>query len=765
MGKGGGTIGYHYLCSMLFGIGRGPVNALTDIEIGEKMAWSGNADSNEDQVLNRPIMFGGEQKEGGIQGIFRSLMGYRDQVIPGAVTRDIGIFGPYKKGTLPALRDALSPGDPDDVPEFRGRHMFWYDGLVSSMNPYIKEWKFRRWRTTAGWHNDQPWYPEKATVILTGEQGGTIHAMNPSHIIYQAATDPTLGRGQDPAELDEGSFVLAANTFCAENFGLCFQWMREDEVGSFIQSVCDHAGMVIYTDRETGLMNLKLIRNDYDPNNIPHFTPQSGLLSINEDDSGSSDEIADEIIINGKSPITDQQIQGRAHNLAVRLFRGGATTQTKTYAGLPTIELCNRVAERDRDMGAAGLRKFSVKLDRNGFRIHPGAVFKVSYPPRGLVNLVLRAGEIDDGSMLNGEITVSCVQDVFALPLTSFVTPVQNTWSPPSQDPVAAISDIIETSYRDIYRRLNTADLENIDASTSQFATLVRQPSITASGYDLRDRAAGGTWPTSGDPQFFTASCLLNGAVSAMTTVFTVDNLSEFPDDEDLPGQALYVGGEYVRVDSFNPDTGTFTVTRGCVDTWPKAHADNSRVWLVDDDIGYIDDHVYLPGEVVEAKALTRTGSELLTLEAAPLMSLEMNGRVFRPYPPARVRVDGTSIYSPSTADGREPVLSWVTRNRLTQADVLVGFEEPGVTAEAGTTYRAEIYNAANELKGVHDGIASPWTYTYALQAADGMTAATAYVRLFAVRDGVKSLDQFAFKLMTSVSGYGLQYGLNYGKE
>jgi hypothetical protein len=646
------------------------------------------------------------------------------------------------------LRESLSPSDPDDVPEFRGRHIFWYDGLVSSMNPYIKTWEFRRWRTTAGWYNDQPWYPEKATINLVGEYGKPIRAMNPAHIVYQAATDPTLGRGQDPAELDESSFVLAANTLCAERFGLCFQWMREDEIGNFIQSVCDHAGMVIYTDRETGLMNVKLIRSDYDPDTLPHFTPSSGLLSISEDDSGSSDEMADEIIINGKSPVTNQQIQGRAHNLAVRLFRGGSTTQTKDYTGLPTIDLCNRVAERDRNMGAAGLRKFSVKLDRNGFRIHPGAVFKVTYPPRGLSGLIVRAGEIDDGNMLNGEITVSCVQDVFSLPLTSFITPVENTWTPPNQNPMPAVAEIIEPSYRDLYRLISTADLDRIDATSAQAAVLAEAPSVTALGYDLLDRASGDVWPPLSTSAMFTASCRLNGAVTATGTNFVIDSAIDLPDANEMPGQALYLDGEYVGVESYDPLTHTFTVKRGAVDTWPRPHADNTRVWLIDDDIGYTQTHVYLVGETVEAKVLTKTGTATLDETDAPLLSRPMMGRAFKPYPPANVKVNDDPIFVSSPSDSTiEPTISWASRNRVTQADVLIGFNEPGITPEAETTYRIEIYDSDGDLQNTYNADASPWTYSAGDQFLDGTVGNHIYAKLYTVRAGVASVTQSTFRV------------------
>lgn len=764
MGKGGQTIGYHYLCSLLFGIGRGPVNELTKIKVGGKLAWEGNLTDDSPTAINKPSLFGGEKKEGGIQGLFRNLMGEDDQIIPGAVSATIavggvgglfgaiaGTLGPYTKATLPALRVALSPDDPDNVPEFRGRHVFWYDGLVSSMNPYIKEWEFRRWRTTAGWFGGVPWYEEKATIYLTGEAGEPIYAMNPAHIVYQASTDPVLGRGIDPDELDEDSFILAANTFCTEAFGLCFNWQREDEIGNFIQSVCDHAGMVVYTDRETGLINIKAIRNDYDPDDLPHFTVTTGLLSITEDDSGSSDEISDEIIVNGKSPVSNQQIQGRAHNLAVRLFRRGSSPKTTSYPGLPTVALCNRVAERDRDMGASGLRKFTVKLDRAGFRLHPGSVFKVTYAPRGLSGIILRVGEVDDGNLLNGEITVSCVQDVFSTPLESFVTPVENTWEAPPQEAVPAPAELLEASYRDLYLRLSTADLEAIAAEASFPATAAAKPSVSSTSYILLDRADGETaWPATAATNFFTGSAVLTTALLETDTEFTVDSETEFPDDEEeLIGKAVYVSGEYMRIEAYDPDTHIFTVARGCVDTWPQAHDIGERMWLIDDDLGF-NSRTYVEGESVEAVVITRTDSDVLSPDEAPMLETVMEGRPFRPYPPADVNVNGASIYGGDVyVDEEEPVISWAERNRKTQADFLIGYFETGVTDEDGTTYKVKIYDEDQVFVAEHDAIAgSPWTYDAALQLADSVGAGTLlFARIYAVRDGVESLEQKLFPI------------------
>lgn len=758
-GKSGQTIGYHYLFSVLFGIGRGPVNCLTHIKVADKIAWEGGASDNSVRVINSPDLFGGEKKEGGIQGVFRNFMGRHDQVLPGeSALYIVGTKGPYQSGRVPDLKAALS----GRVGEFRGRHMVFYDGLMSSMNPYIKEWSFRRWRTTAGWHNNQPWYPEKATIFL---KNGAIRAMNAAHIVYQCTTDPAWGRGRPESEIDENSFILAANTLCSESFGLCLQWMRQDEIGNFIKVVLDHIGGVLYTDRETGLIKLKLVRADYDPNAIPHFTPDSGLISISEDDSGSSESIVDEVIVNGKDPITDETIQGRAHNLAVRRFRNGASSMTMDYPGLPTIELCNRVAERDRNAGAAGLRKFTVTLDRSGFRLHPGSVFKITYLPRGLSGIVLRAGEIDDGNMIDGKITIKCVQDVFSMPAISFVTPVENTYEL-NREPVAADARLVEASYRDLYLRLSTADLNVIEAGDASIAVVTSRPNVQNVGYDLIVKAEGEPNFGAANNSYFTTNAKLTVAISATETTLPLGSLIEW-DSDTVVGSMALLGDEYVAITAWDGTTGTATVKRGCVDTWPQPHDLGTRIWVVDDDVGS-DGRTYSEGETVQAKALSKTSSKVLDADDAALLEVTLEGRPFRPYPPADVKVDGKSIFDPPGTPA-EPAVTWVERNRVTQADTLVGFFDAAVAAEAGTTYRIKIHGTDPDAAVIntYDGITSGWVYDTAKQTTDGLDASgLIYARLYAVRDGVESFSGAALPFaLRKDEGYGIRYGYNYGGD
>lgn len=761
MGAPSQTIGYHYLFSILFGIGRGPIDELRAIKVGDKIAWEGHHCEGLG-IINKPELFGGEKKEGGIQGLFRLQQGDADQVIPGEESRVISgrRKDPYGFGKLPDLKALVASETGGDMGELRGRVTLWFDGLVTSMNPYIKEWRFRIRRVKKGWAGNTCWYSSKATIYMAD---GRIFAMNPAHIIYESCTNPAWGRGLSADFIDENSFIYAANTLCAEGFGLCLTWYRKEEIGEFIRSVLDHIGATLYTDRETGKITLKLARADYDVDDLPLFTPSSGLLDVTEDDSSSTDNGVSEVIITGHDPINDEPIEMRAHNLAAFRAQGSISTLEQTYKGLPTKELCARVAQRDLRASAAGLRKFKVVLDRRGFRIHPGAVFRVQAPSRGIGQIVLRAGEIDDGKMTEGKITISAVQDVFGLPATSFVAPVENTWTPPSDVAVPAANQrLLEASFRAAYRVRGAGDAEAVVGGTGYVTAIAARPTTRSQSYKLLSKAEGETDFTETGEHYFTSTATLAEDIGRTDTSFEIENLIEFP-DEDLAGSALMVGDEIMRIDSYDEDTGIITVARGAEDTWPEPHLTGDRVWLIDDDPAS-DGRQYGEGETVEAKLLPRTFSDQLPEDDATLLSVEIEGRIPRPLPPADVKVDDVSIFE-LTGEHDEPTLSWVGRNRITQADSLVGYFEAPVTPEAGTTYRIRVFESelAEDPVGVYEDVASGWQYTTALQTADGTNAiGSVWFELCSIRDSIESWRPRRFRVALR-SGWGYSWGFNWG--
>ena len=755
---GGGkkqTIGYKYYFSLHMGLGRGPINEIAEIRVGDIPAYTGQiplADSGQLVTINKPDLFGGEKKEGGIQGPLYCYNGAEDQVLQGALGTALG--------TLPSIAGSLG----GDVPNFRGVVTLWFDGLVAAMNPYPKEWSFRVRRSTAGWWNNDPWYPEKARVILQSENGGQIHAMNGAHMLYEVNTNPEWGRGMPADLIDASSYAHAANVLCDEGLGLCIPWFRQENIKDFIPVIINHIGGVQYVDRETGKLTLRLVRGDYDPDDLPLFTPDTGLLDVIDDDSSAEEGSYNEIVIKGFDPTTKEDIMVRVHNLAAIQAQGEIISNTIEYRGLPTRALCGRVALRELKVQLP-LRKMTVVLDRRGWRIAPGMPFRISYPEKGISNLILRAGECRDGTLIDGKINVKAVQDIFGMPETSFITPPGTGWTPPS---FAAIPPpeqrLYEINWRDFVRTTTPADQSAVDLGASYAGILARDPPGTQThGYDVLMSLTSGTYdldeaPTAG----FTNWLTLAADIGPLDTTLEVTeaNLTPFL-AEFKAGMVVLIDDEQMEFTTFDEVTMLATLKRGVADTIPAPHVADTTVWLVDDEIGS-DKVEYQDGETVYAKALTRTSTEVLNELAADEMSLEMNQRLFRPYPPGDVQVNGQSVYE-IIGEKPEPLLTWAHRDRISQADVAVGHGEGSIGPEPGTTYNIRVFaeDGTTLLRETDVGAVDTWTYDATMQSADG-DPVKVWMEIESKRDGIASQYLYRFEVVIT-GGWGYGWGENWG--
>lgn len=729
------TVGFEYFMSLHMGIGRGPCNEIADIQIGGLSIGANLClvdDAENLYVIDKPDLFGGKEKEGGVQGPMFVYNGARDQELQPALASP--------KGTLPAIATMLG----GDVPNFRGFMSVWFDGLICALNPYPKEWSFRVRRTTAGWFNNEPWYPAKATINLHSEAGKLIRAMNPAHIIYETNTNPEWGRGMPAALIDENSFIRAANQFCDEGFGLCIPWFRQETIKEFLPTIIDHAGAVQFVSRLTGKLTLRLIRNDYNPDDLPIFGPDSGLLSLVEDDESSEESGFNEIIVKGFDPTTKEDIVVAAHNIASIQSQGEMISNTTTYKGLSTRSLVARVAEREM-RAQNSRRRLTAIFDRRAWRIEPGMPFKIHWPAKGINMMIVRPGEIKSSGVKSGAIEMKVVQDVFGMPLTSYIKPQPPIWEPPNRTPAPAEQErLFELNYRDFYSLTAGAEI-NVALGSGAIATVASPPvNVRTDTYDIATRAVGEEYATRANGAWTTLVTLV-GDIEPLDTEIVLTVNGGFLDEFEAPMVAM-LDDEQIGITAFDPETGEATVKRGVADTIPASHSNDALVWLTDGEM-VSDRREYLEGETVNAKVLTRTSSAVLPLDEAAELEIDIRQRLWLPYPPADVRVDGQSIYA-MTGEHIEPVLTFVERNRLTQMDGIVGHAESGIAAEAGTTYRARVYDNDNvTLLNTYDFAGSPWTYDAAMQIADG-AGDVVNMEIVSIRDDLESYFPYRFRVI-----------------
>lgn len=718
------TVGYQYFMGIHMGLGRGPVNEICEIKVGDRTAWSGSITGNTTVDIRAGDLFGGNKGEGGIDGPLEVMMGGAGQTM-GTRLRKM-LEGPQS--------------------QFRGITSVFFNGLICAMSPYPKPWKFRVRRHTSGWDGGV-WYPEKCVINMTGykDNGETqnIQAMNPAHIIYEAMTNREWGLGRPRDMFLENTWLKAADQLYAENFGLCLRWGRQDTIMSFVQTVIDHIGAAVYVDKFTGLYKLKLIRNDYDADSLPIFDTDSGLLSIDEATNVSPYNLVNEIVVNYHNPITDEDSQQRAHNLALIQTQGALNSDTRDYPGIPSPGLALWVAKRDLKSASTNVRRFSLTCDRRAWRVQPGDVFKIRDPDsRGLETVIVRVGSNEESGQDDGKIKIVCVQDMFGVDLNTFGQVQPPAHVEPSADPAIARRLVYEFPYAELVRVVPDGEMAAMKELEGYFHAHAEKPTNVSMAFDILVRPEGGAGFVENGGGDFTPLGEINTLVQILGKEIYLNPQTislDFDWDELEVGMGLAVQNdagiaiEMMRLEGWDESLGKLVVGRGSMDTIPHRLFAGWVIWVSHDN-GGSDNVKYLSGEKVDMKILpwTLRGGRYPE-DIAPIDSITFNHRQIRPLPPGNVQTNtiyaGTKKWYDSqllTADaGTDEVpdrllITWSHRDRIIQQDVLVPHEAGDIGPEPGQTYRLRVLNGIGTVVRNETGVAGTQiAYTYQNAAQD----------------------------------------------
>lgn len=806
------TVSWWYKLIAHFGLSLGPIDALLEIRGGDRTAWKGEKTTSGIISINKPDLYGGEKKEGGIVGDFELMMGEPDQAPNSYLAQWFGAMQGAYRGVCTIL--------------FRG-------GKIGAGNPYPKALYFKLRRILKGWDNGGCWYPEKAPVpmiagyiqmlgsgweyqienysepntvwnnfvvpedgwlqggelpfstngmsggeywtptrsniwlrrrmvisavgltlniaadngcvvwvdgvevgssnptnadisgndsnpvsfefsaagevevvvkafseVNLSDEGGNIVklefvgapmlAMNPAHILYDSITSrKETGGMQEPiGKINEASFTAAANKFYAEGLGLCMKRVGGQTAEEFQQRVCDIAGVCLTQDQTDGQYYIDMLRGDY---------VLEDLQVITDDDilSWSAEPTAVVGAVN-QMQVKYFDVEKRAEGittpvqaLGAIMDTGGVVAAVKDYPEIPIEALALRLADRDLSAANTPTWKFDFTCNRKAYKLRPGVYVRLMCPKRGFADVVIVVGDVSYGDMDDSAIRVEAVQDIFGLADTVYVVP-QGTTDPSGAEEATAATDslIIEAPYIELAAALDPAVLAEIEPETGYIGATASRPG-NAWNYTLATKAAGEEYAESVDGNWSPKATIVEAA-DELTEDFT------FTDGLDLDriavGSWALWDDEIVRVDAIG--AGTVSFGRGCADTVPMTHDADSTVVFCGDWLA-TDGRQYLDSETVSAKLLTKTANDKLDISLAPEVSVVMNSRALRPYPPGNVKIGGVA-YPETVAD--EFTVTWSHRNRESQADTLIDTTAGDVTPVDNTRYALRFYDAADAL-------------------------------------------------------------------
>jgi len=171
-------------------------------------------------------------------------------------------------------------------------------------------------------------------------------------------------------------------------------------------------------------------------------------------------------------------------------------------------------------------------------------------------------------------------------------------------------------------------------------------------------------------------------------------------------------------------------------------------------------------GETVEYLLLPVTQLGTLAEGSADPLTATFNERPYAPFRPSNCQVDGNgfgdTIYDTEPYP-TEIVATWNTRNRTTEDQVALRWDDANAAVESGQTTVLRILNRDGSEHGEITGLTGT---SHTIDTSLLPPAGSGYIEFLSERDGIRSVyGARRYFEVAVVIGYGQGYGQDYGGE
>jgi hypothetical protein len=723
-----------YRLSIHMGIAH-KVDKIHALYIDEKKFWSGEITSNTVININQPNLFGGNKEEGGLAGEIHVLMGADGQTLS------------------PWLANKLT-GQPG-VPGFRGITSLFFTGFQggrrgfywTANQPYIKPISVTVSYTPVGLNPSYAAFPD-----------GTV---NPAHVIYEAMTDPQLGMGTPTYLFDLPTWNAAAQTLWNEGMGVSLAWVNQSSIEQIVKDLQDLIDGWVFQHPRTGLWTLRLVRGGYDVNTLRTITPDDAIFS-NFQRKGLG-ETVNEIVVTWTNPENEQEETVTVHDNGNLAAQGSIVSDSRNYYAVRSAELAAKLAQRDIRVASAPLCACDVVLNRKFWDLVPGDVVKVTWPDYGLNELVMRVGKVDYGMPGDQAIKVNLVEDVFAIPAGSYVSPPSSGWVDPSEPPAPIPANLQHVVTLPSYFLANLMDASSIEDPEVRAGVLVTQTGQDTFAYNLLSYLAnaGGTqeWtyidqlPTLGyAPLPVALEREATSTIADLNPIYgsTYPKVGAFiwigePENfDEAAGDGAFRRAELCLITGYGAQG--WTVMRGVLDTQPLDWPQGTPFWIIDPDVTMDDlGTIRSAGELARYKALPQTSQGVLDEAQAVQFTGTLTARPYFPARPANVRVNGVPWGPEIIGFGLDAVFTWSNRNRLTETSQILPWDAASIAPEDGQETVVEIFESEPKADSSYKArkISTGQTLTFTNdEIVDAVPTGDVAWSMYSIRDGKASFSR-----------------------
>lgn len=744
-----------YLLSFHLGICHGPVDELVGVKMKEKDILDTPLSGSGAVVIDKLDLFGGNEREGGVAGLMTFMNGDDDQVAPEALASRVN----KTPSTMPGFRQIASL-------LFTGTGN---EGFTVGANyPNVPDVWARLRRRSRGL--DAP------GAVIENSKG--YRDSNPAHMIYECIINTEWGMGALPQQLDLASFKKAAATLFDEKFGLSMIWTRQMTIEAFIQEILNHINALMFFNPRTGLLQIKLLRNDYDLDTLPQVGPaQASLTTFRRKQWG---ETVNEIVVSWTNPETEEQETVPIQDLGNIAMQGSVVSENRNYYGIRSATLAAKVASRDIAAEATPRATATIMANRSLWTYLPGDVVLFTWPRYDIGQVVMRVMEVDYGKPTDSKIKINLIEDVWGLNHAEYLDPPETEWEDPAKDPnqpdmnVGAIFLAVPFSWiqmnvtddgltDDLYPDIIIAALVSPSKAQRDIHSFVLHgEDVLLNGETV--------WSSAGEKNTVGKARLKARLPQEATSIIHIEDVTGGPGPE--VGEFAILGSgdertsEIVLIDE-NLGDGNWRIWRGVLDTVPQDWDFDTTIWFIGSNFNAYDGNTRLANTPVKYKIQPRTSKGLRELSLCNELTTVRPDRPYRPYRPANVKVNLVPFYrsDESTDYGLRHWtmdVSWSNRHRKMEDSIIRRWDEGDVVPEDGQT--TEVILMDSDEKELHRWTGLEGTRT-TLQIPVELSGQIENFKIKVVsrRDGFESLQGLTIDLRLYRKGYGSDYGYFYG--
>lgn len=262
---------------------------------------------------------------------------------------------------------------------------------------------------------------------------------NPAEVILEVLTDPFFGVGVT-ANYDLAMFAEAAYYLYLEQVGVSATLQRKGSAKEFLDEVLRHIDGILTQDPLTGLIGLKLQRLYTNPVTQGFLTPE---MTVTEENCtikevkypGYRSNVNEvKVTFTNASRMFKSDVAQAQELALMEMANGDVVSETYDFPFFTNHELAQTKAfQLLREL--RGPHQIRFTADRSFARISAGSLIVVDLPERRLFNMRFRVAKVDAGTIVDGEIEIEAIEDVFAAIGSPYSVPVGGGGQPTNPNP------------------------------------------------------------------------------------------------------------------------------------------------------------------------------------------------------------------------------------------------------------------------------------------------------------------------------------------